>query len=647
MQVQLEITPQFIRRYQLIGYLKLVIFFFWRVMLFFVAIALASIAGGLISLYFLLNDLPSVDSLKLYDPNIRTEIIGQNGQVLAKIFDEENRKIISVNELPSFVKNAVIAIEDGRFQAHPGLDVIGILRAAKSNWENQGIVQGGSTITQQVTKNLFFIPEKTLSRKIGEALLATSIEKKYSKSQILELYLNQIYWGHNSYGIEAASETYFGKSASQLKLHEAAMLAGLIRGPEIYSPHFNYKMTKRRQSLVLDRMAALGYCSAEQARKAKKEPLLIYDIDRRSKHPYFTSYVMDILRKKFTKKELEVGGFKVYTTMDVVAQSTAEKILVEEIEKLNPYNVQQGALVSLDPKTGYVKAMVGGVNYSKSEFNRAFQAERQTGSSFKPFIYLTAFSKGYTPQQIEYDTPVAYKDGKSFWRPQNYGRRFRGAITLQSALERSVNVVAVKLMEKVGIHNVIQTTRDLGIKSEIRPYLSSALGASEITPLEMASAYGVFATGGQHFEATPILKIVDKYGKVVLDNTRRKSRQAYDKNSVNILNQVLQGVVKRGTGRAAQIPNRHIAGKTGTTSSHRDAWFVGYTPNLVSVVWVGNDQPTPMKHATGGGFCAPIWKKYMEKVLIQYPAESFQTPEKKEKPKPKRRRVYYNDWWGW
>ncbi len=603
----------------------------WFIFILFVKLLTALLflglaaAGGLaVGAYMRLQSLPDVSKLQFYDPNERSELVTADGKVLKQIFGEENRKIVALKDLPAHVPNAIMAVEDARFKEHDGVDLIGIVRAVKANLDSNDTVQGGSTITQQVVKNLFLTSERSYSRKAAEAVLSVQVDRMYSKEQILELYMNLIYMGHNAYGVEAASETYFGKPAKELQLHEAALIAGLIRGPEIYSPYRNYAATKKRQGFVLDRMAEHKFISREEAETAKKAPIKLYGIRRGMLYPYFTTYAMQYLKSRFSESDLETKGYKIYTTVDLNKQYRAKKTLWDHLERLKRANVQQGALVTIEAKTGHVVAIVGGTDFGKSEFNRAYQAQRQTGSSFKPFVYVTAFEHGYTPNSVEVDGPTTYKTGATeTWSPQNYGRNYRGGVTLKQALMSSINVVAVKVMDKVGIKNVVDMTKRLGIKSEVRPFLSSALGASEITPIEMAHAYSAFANDGVLMEESPILKIEDKFGNIILDNTKPKGKRVLEKDVVRALNHSLMAVVSAGTGAAARIPGNQIAGKTGTTSSHRDAWFMGYTPKYVTAVWVGNDTPTRMHGATGGGFCAPIWREYMAAILKNEKPENF------------------------
>ena len=603
-----------------------VLFLFLKFFLALLLLLLAAAGGLATGAYFRLQSLPDVRKLGNFDPHERSEILTPDGKVLKEIFGEENRKVVLLKDIPLQVRQAVLAIEDARFEEHGGVDPIGILRAVKANMDKNDVVQGGSTITQQVVKNLFFTPEKSYARKAAEAVLSIQVDQTFSKQQILELYLNLIYWGHNAYGIQAAAETYFGKSVKDLTLSESAMIAGLIRGPENFSPYRNYKMAKIRQAETLRKMVESKFITAEAAEQAKKEPLKLNGIRRGMQHPYFTTYVMDHLKKLYTDSELETKGLKIYTSINVKAQNHAIKVVSDHLAKLKNYNIQQGALVAIDSKTGHVIAMVGGTKfgYGANEFNRAFQAQRQTGSAFKPFVYVTGFENGLTPWSTEVDGPTVYRTGPgTTWSPQNYGRNYRGAMSLHSALVASTNVVAVKVMDKVGIDKVVEMTKRLGIKSEVRPFLSSALGASEITPLEMAQAFSAFANDGVLNMASPILRIEDKNGNVIMDNAQPKGKRVLDKDVVRALNHTLMAVVTGGTATAAYIPGQQVAGKTGTTSSHKDAWFMGYTPQITTAIWIGNDTPMVMYGATGGVFCAPIWKDFMLDALKAYKTEVF------------------------
>lgn len=593
--------------------LLFLLFFFLKLVLAILLLVLASAGGLAVGGYLRLQSLPDVHKLAYYDPNERSEIVTTNGVVLKEVFGEENRKVVQLKDLPKHVPDAIMAIEDARFREHTGVDPVGILRAFKANMDSNETVQGGSTITQQVVKNLFLTSERSYARKAAEAVLSVQVDQTFNKDQILELYANLIYLGHNAYGVQAASETLFGKDAKNLTLAESAVIAGMIRGPEMYSPYHSYQAAKVRQAMVLDKMVEYKFISKPEADAAKKAPLKITGIRRGMKYPYFTTYVMDYLKKKYSDTELETKGYRIVTTLDTRMQDAAQRLLPPHIDKLKVYNIHQGALVTVEATTGHVKAMVGGTKfgYGKNEFNRAFQAQRQTGSSFKPFIYAAGFENGLTPYSVEIDAPVSYGN----WAPQNYGRSFSGAVSIKQALAKSINVVAVKVMDKVGIGKVIELVKRLGIESEVRPFLSSALGASEITPLEMAHAYTAFANDGIQYEKSPILRIEDKHGNIIWDNSKPKAKRVLGQDVARALNSCTRTVVDAGTGYAARIPPHQIAGKTGTTSSHKDAWFMGYTPHYSTAVWVGNDDNQRMHGATGGVFCAPLWHDYMEVVL--------------------------------
>ena len=582
----------------------------------FVALALGSIVGMSLSL----TNIPDVGQLQYYHPVETSFIYDSRKNVLARLHDEENRVIIPLKEIPPHVQKAVIAIEDERFREHKGVDPFGLLRALKNNIMGKRLREGGSTITQQLAKNLFLTPERTITRKIAEAWISMQIERKYSKDQILELYLNQVYWGHNSYGIEAASQMYFGKSTKNISLAEGAMLAGLLTGPEIYSPYRNLKLAIFRQKLVLDSMVRNKFIPAADAQKAKKVDIYLKGLGVGYRFPYFTTYVLSILHEKFSESQLREGGLRIYTTVDPDAQAYAEKLMTRSIQRLRRSNIHQGALVSIEPGTGYIRAMVGGTNFQSSQFNRAFQSQRQPGSSFKPFVYLTAFAQGAKPGDVEIDEAVSYKIGTKTWKPKNYGGGYSGPITLQRALERSVNTIAVKLIDKAGVQSVIDTAVNLGIQSPLGHNLSLALGSSEVNLLEMSSAYATIAAGGVRVEPTPILKIEDRNGNILEENTPTPV-QVYDRMAVCTLIRVMKGVVLRGTGAAANI-GRPAAGKTGTTDDHYDAWFMGFIPQLVTGIWVGNDNPSVMG-ATGGEVCAPIWADYMSYVTRNMPVRDF------------------------
>ena len=582
--------------------------------------------GGVMGIGMNLSSMQDVKALRYYMPNQTTFIYDDKGEVMAKLHDEENRVVIPLYKIPRLMRQAVLAIEDNRFFSHTGVDLFGILRALKHNAEDTKTgVEGGSTLTQQLAKNLFLSPERSISRKLAEAWLATQIEKNYTKQEIMELYFNQVYWGHNAYGIEAAAQNYFGKSTEKLSLEEEAMLAGLLRAPENFSPFRNFKLAKWRQKLVLQKMAEDKYITVQEAQEAAQKPLNLNKIKYEYKHPYFTTYVIDTLTKKYGS-HLRLNGLKVYTTINSKWQTYAEKSFPERIKELKYNNVEQGALICIDPRTGHVKTMMGGTDFKQSQFNRAFQAQRQPGSSFKPFTYLTAFASGYSPSDVEIDGPVTFGQGDYKYSPKNYAGKYSGAMTLRSAVVHSVNIVAVKILDKVGIQNVINTARALGISSDLPPYLSLTLGCASVTPLEMASAYGVFATGGMRVAPTPILYIKDSFGKIIEDNRKPIPARVYNKDAISILVDVLKDVPIWGTAYAARLADRISAGKTGTAENHKDVWYIGFIPQLVTAVWIGNDTPRPIWGATGGYFCAPIWRDFMTFATKDMPVMNFTAP---------------------
>lgn len=594
------------------------------------------VAGTLVGLAISFRNLPDVRILRSYTPSETTHIYDINGKLLASIHGEANREVIPLNKVDPDLKRAVLAIEDSYFFQHKGVNPRAIARAFLVNWESGRTVEGGSTLTMQLVKNLFLTSEKTFSRKIAESVLALRLEQILSKDQVLEMYLNQVYWGHNTYGAETAAQSYFGKSASNLSLAEASIMAGLIQAPEELSPFVNYKAAKRRQSLVLQRMRELKWITPQEEAAARKQPLKIGQITsfRTSQIPYVTEAAIQELTRRFGKEAVLKGGMRVQTTVDFKLQRIAEDVVRRGHESLyyQGVNADQMSLVAVDPRTHFVKAMVGGVDYRKSQYNRAIQALRQPGSAFKPFVYYTAFASGkYSPESIVSDTPVSYPDGYEYYSPQNYDGTFSGAITIRRALEVSRNVPAVRIGQDVGLNRVIEVSRSIGIKSPIDPVVSLPLGSVDLTPLEMAGAYATFASNGWYSEPTFIVQVTDNGGNVLLDNTP-KPQLVLDPWATASLNSVLQGVINQGTATAARL-NRPAAGKTGTTSSERDIWFVGYVPQLSTAVWVGNDDYRPIGYgATGGTLVAPIWRDFMERALQNVPVENFKPPSAFDRP---------------
>jgi penicillin-binding protein 1A len=597
-------------------------------------VGVTAIAGVLVGLAISYRNLPDVRSLKGYVPSETTYIYDINGKVLASFHGEENREVTTLDKISPNLKLAVIAIEDSNFYQHQGVNPVGIVRATLVNLQKGRTVEGASTLTQQLVKNLFLTPREAISRKITEAVLAMRVEKLFKKDEVLEMYLNQIYWGHNTYGAETAARSYFNKSSAELTLAEAAMMAGIIKAPEEYSPFFNFKAAKRQQALVIDRMLLLNWISPEEAQSAKAQPLKFGQITsfQQSLSPFVTNTVVTELTNRFGKEAVERGGMRIQTTVDWKLQQLAEDTIRYGSGQLAG-QADQLALVAVDPRTHFIKAIVGGVDSRKTSFNRVTQAQRQPGSSFKPFVYYAAFASGkYAPDSIISDSPVSYDDGSAErYFPQNYDRTFSGAMTVRQALAQSRNIPAITLGQRVGLEKVIDVCRVLGIKSPIPPVISLPLGSVDLTPLEMASAYATFANNGWQSDPTAIAQVTDSAGHLMLDNTPQP-RLVLDPWATAALNDAMQAVVNGGTGKAAYF-GRPAVGKTGTTSSERDIWFVGSVPQLTAAVWAGNDNYTPLgRGVTGGGIMAPIWRDFMSRAVQDLPVQDFTPASKFQRP---------------
>lgn len=583
-----------------------------RLALFFTSVLVAGILGAFGGLAVTLSRLPDVTKLQHYVPHETTKIFDKDGHLLANVHGEENRVVLPLHDIPKSLQHAVIAMEDTDFYEHYGINPKGIGRALLVNVAEGQTVEGASTLTQQLAKNLFLEPAKTLPRKIAEAWLAIQIEHHYGKSQILEMYLNQVYWGHNAYGVEAAALNYFGKSSRKLTLAESAMLAGILRGPEYFSPYRNPKGATKLQRLVLERMLFAGFINKKQYENARKQELKHPGITSYAyKVPYFTAWMIQQLVERYGAERVMKGGLRVYTTLDLDLQVKAEQMVRDAVAKNSLYNIHQAALVAIEPKTGHVRAIVGGTDFKKTKFNRATQALRPPGSTFKPFVYLAALAAGYTPETEIDDEPISIPIGNGqVYSPNNYDYKFRGPITLRRALESSVNIVAVKLGYVVGLEKVIQAAQAFGVTSKMGENLSLPLGTSEVTPFEMAAAYAVLANDGMRAGPTMVVKVEDRNGRLLEDN-RPQAKRVFDAQPVRILNQMMKGVISHGTGTAARM-GRPAAGKTGTTSDARDVWFVGFTPDLACAVWMGNDDNSKLNYgSTGGTLCAPLWRQFM------------------------------------
>jgi penicillin-binding protein 1A len=608
----------------------------------------AVLAGGLVGLALSFRNLPDVRVLRNYFPTETTYIYDVKGTQLASLHDEANREVVPLDRISPHLKLALLAIEDSHFYHHPGVNSTGVGRALVSNLNRGEVSEGGSTITMQLIKNLFLSQKREFTRKLAEAVLSIRLEQIFRKDQILEMYLNQVYWGHNNYGAETAAQSYFGKSASDLNLAEGAMMAGLIQSPERWSPFVSMKKSKERQAVVLKRMRDLGWINAQQEKDARKFPIKLGKLKtwQRSKLPFVTEAVIEELNQKFGRETVRKGGMRVQTTVDYKFQRDAEE-LVSQIGKSYGRDFQI-ALAAVDPRTHFVKAMVGGIDYNKSSFNRAIDARRQPGSSFKPFVYYTAFATGkYSPESIVYDTPVRYRDGAGFYSPKNYAGGYSGAVSIRTAVKTSANIPAVKMGKTVGLDKVIETCRTLGIKSPLEPVISLPLGATDLSPMEMAGGFATFASNGwqSNFPAignasesatTSLVRVSDSEGNVLLDHSPQKDnrKQILDPWASAQITSAMESVIYGGggTGKEAAI-GRPAAGKTGTTSSERDVWFVGYVPQLSAAVWIGKDNYRPLgKGVSGGKYAAPVWRRFMNMALANEPEENFSPASKFRRP---------------
>ena len=549
------------------------------------------------------SQLPPIDRLAVprRPPNIA--ILSDDGSLIANRGDDGGPAVRLI-DLPPYLPRAFVAIEDKRFYDHHGVDPIGIARALLRDVTGGASIEGGSTLTQQLAKNLFLTRERTISRKIQEAILAFWLERRYSKDQILELYLNRVYFGSGAYGVEAAAQKYFGKSARFVTLPEAALLAGLMKSPTRLAPDRNLKGANERAAQVITAMAEQGRITEAMAKLALANPAEVRRDKGAGSINYAADYVMDALNDTLGAIDEDIV---VTTTINAKMQAEAERALTGELDaKGAKFGVGQGALVALDP-TGAIKAMVGGRNYADSQFNRAVAARRQPGSSFKPFVYLAALEKGLTPSTVRDDAPITVKG----WSPENYSREYFGPVTLTKALALSLNTVAVRLGLEVGPKAVVAVAHRLGITSDLDPVPSIALGSSAVTPLEMVSAYAAFANGGIGVQPHVIVRVRTANGKLLYARRNASFGRVIDPRYVAMMNEMMQETLTIGTARKAELPGWQAAGKTGTSQDWRDAWFIGYTSYLVAGVWLGNDDNSPTKKVSGGNLPVEIWSRFM------------------------------------
>lgn len=593
------------------------------------AIIFCGAAAGFASAVW--GGLPDVS--QTMTPDASSQIFDRKGRLITTVHAEQNRLPVPLSQVPKNLQNAFIAAEDVRFYEHHGIDPRGILRALYNNIVHRDATgQGGSTITQQLARNAFLTQEQTIKRKLLEAVLALEIERKYTKDEILQMYMNQIYFGQGAYGIQTASKVYFGKDVKDLDLAQCALIAGLPNSPNYYSPFRSVDAAKSRQSVVLDQMAKYGYISQQEADAAKKADLHLAKQSASGTGEtasYFISYIVQTLSDKYDSESIYKEGLKVYTTLDLDMQKDAEAAVKRQLpagsKDKNGLTQPQGALLSIETKTGAIRAMVGG--RGEDHFNRAVQMVRQPGSAFKPFTYVTALEKGMSPGTSLSNRKVTYAGG---WTPKNYDGTYGGDVSLHDALVDSMNVPTIDLANKVGMKNVLQTAKNLGITTIVDSgeYSDDNLAASiggltkGVTLWDMAKAYSVFANDGKLIEPNAIVKVLDRNGNVLEDHEGpADAKQVLPEDPVHELNAILQDVVTRGTGGGAYI-GRPMAGKTGTTDDEHDAWFVGYTPDLVTAVWIGDDTSSNAGY-TGGTIPASIWKDYMTQATANTAPSKF------------------------
>jgi penicillin-binding protein 1A len=606
------------------------LFFNLFVAVLLVVLFAAGAVAGIVASYS--RALPDISRMADFQPSRSTRVYARDGSLLAALY-KQNRVWVPIGRIPQMVRKAFVATEDRNFYLHHGVDFGGIARAAYADYRHDRF-QGASTITQQLARALFLSNEVSLSRKVQEALLAIEIERQYTKDEILERYLNLIYFGSGAYGIEAAAHTYFGTDVAKLTVAQAALLAGLPAAPSDYSPYVDLRRAKQRQRHVLERMAASRYITDAEAERETRAPLNLIG-ERPSglqsfAFPYFTTYVTSVLEHQFGTKATYEGGLEVNTTLDPRLQRIAAEAVTWGVGRAADEGIgaHQEALVALRPSTGEILAMVGGRGFSlKDQFNRAWQARRQPGSSFKIYVYTAAIDNGEPPTTIVDDTPVSYPMGNgTSWSPTDDDGRFLGAITYRYALAQSRNVAAVRVAEGLGIDRVIQYAKRMGVKEPLEANLSLALGTSVVTPLDQATGFATIANQGVHIEPSGIRIVRDSLGQIVLDNRFPQQIEVVSAGTAYIVTSMLESVINEGTGYPNAQIGRPAAGKTGTTSDYRDAWFVGFTPDLVAAVWLGNDDYSQMNESYGGNIPARTWARFMKAALADVPKHEFPFP---------------------
>ena len=634
---------------------------FWILVFFIGCFVLMTFSGLAVFIYYA-KDLPRpekfterafIESTKIYDRTGET--------ILYELYGEEKREIVSLDKVSDYAKQAVIATEDANFYSHHGVDIWGILRAVKINLGIGKPTYGGSTISQQLIRSTFLTLEKSIERKVKELILTLELERRYPKDQILGWYLNQVPMGINLYGIEAASKTYFNKPSSDLTIAEAATLAASIKAPSYYSPFGKHlEDLLGRKDYVINRMRAEGFITQEEAEQAKQQELEFAKVAQTIKAPHFVLDVQEYLFDTYGKNFCQEEGYKVYTTLDWELQQAAEKAVEENIERINNYKAHNASLVAIDPKTGQILAMIGSADWFGDPYPEncisgkncqfdpklnvaSYRIGRQPGSAFKPFVYVTAFQNGYYAEDTVIDELTNFGVwGGSEYIPQNYDGLFRGEVTLRQALAQSLNVPSVKvLLDRAGLQESINTARRCGITTlkESPSFYGPAivLGGGEVRLLDMVSAYGIFATEGIRYPSISILKIEDSEGNII-EQRKKTPRRILQEEPVKILNSILSDNDARapmfGYNSQLYFPDYQVAAKTGTTNNYRDAWTIGYTPNIVAGVWVGNNDNTEMKAKPSVTIAGPIWRSFMEQALPKFPKQDFSPAPVKPEPEP-------------
>lgn len=607
-----------------------------KVTLFLIIIAgsFAGVTGG--AFFALFHDLPQIRELEAYKPSATTRVYSADKILLAELFIEK-RDPVAFDEIPEALKKALITTEDRSFYRHSGVDLKGIIRAIVKDIMARRFVEGASTITQQLSKTLFLDNKKTIPRKLKEALLALQLERRYTKDEILSLYLNQVYFGSGAYGIKSAAHIFFGKSVHELTLAECALIAGMPKSPSRYSPLVSQEKAIQRRNVVLHQMMTTDIITEEVYKNAIKEPLVLAAHTDAVKAPYFVAYVREILESIVGSSRLYKSGLTVYTTlsyeMQAIAEASVKRRIAEVEERMRLKQIEnpdpQCAVIAIDVISGGILSMVGGNSFAESVYNRATMAKRQPGSAFKPIVFAYAIENGYTQNMLILDAPVAFNapgNGK-IWRPENFSKTYMGEITLRKALNFSKNIPAVRLIEKIGPASVVAFAHTLGIRSHLYPYLSLALGSSEMTLLEITAAYSVFPNAGRYIEPFGIIEIQDRNGRPIWRPKPQKTI-AMSRAGAAVMVDMLEGIVKEGTGRRARSIGRSVAGKTGTTNEFRDALFIGFSPSVALGVWVGQDAFKSLgKNETGAKAALPIWVDIMKKTLANRPPEYFDIPD--------------------